>query len=457
MAMIKAKILVIDDDRDILTTAEVFLKQLYSEVRVEQEPEIIETLLPKEEFDIILLDMNFSHGKIDGEEGLYWLRKIRELDPTVIVIIISAYGDIEIAVDAVKAGAKEFVLKPWNNHKLSATLNSALELRKTIRELKKSEATIKTIEKNLSINYKNIVGNSVPMQKVFNLIEKVSGTDADVLISGKNGTGKELVAREIHRLSERKDKVFINIDLGAISETLFESELFGHVKGAFTDAKENKPGRFELASGGTLFLDEISNLSPKLQAKLLSVLQNRKITRLGSTNEVDINIRLICATNMDLYKLVAEKKFREDLLYRINTVEVNIPPLSERLDDIPELVDYFLKKFSRKYKKKGLRINHGTISKLKQYHWPGNIRELEHSVERAVILSDGSKIDLENFALKNRNNLRKPPDSLKLEVMEKEYILKAIEKNNGHITRAAKDLGIARTALYRRMKKHGIQ
>ena len=280
MAKTKAKILVIDDDRDILTTAEVFLKQLYSNVRVEQNPEIIDSLLLVEEYDIIMLDMNFSKGKIDGEEGIFWLKKIKNYDPSAIVIIISAYGDINLAVEAIKTGAKEFVLKPWNNHKLSVTINSALELGRTIKELKRSEYTLKTIENNLNNNYRNIIGNSLSMQKVFKIVEKVSETEADLLISGKNGTGKELIARELHRMSKRKDRVFINIDLGAISESLFESELFGHIKGAFTDAKEDKPGRFELASGGTLFLDEIANLSLGLQSKLLSVLQNRKITRI---------------------------------------------------------------------------------------------------------------------------------------------------------------------------------
>ncbi len=457
MAKTKAKILVIDDDRDILTTAEVFLKQLYSNVRVEQNPEIIDSLLLVEEYDIIMLDMNFSKGKIDGEEGIFWLKKIKNYDPSAIVIIISAYGDINLAVEAIKTGAKEFVLKPWNNHKLSVTINSALELGRTIKELKRSEYTLKTIENNLNNNYRNIIGNSLSMQKVFKIVEKVSETEADLLISGKNGTGKELIARELHRMSKRKDRVFINIDLGAISESLFESELFGHIKGAFTDAKEDKPGRFELASGGTLFLDEIANLSLGLQSKLLSVLQNRKITRIGSTKEIDINIRLICASNMDLYQLVADNKFREDLLYRINTVEINIPSLSERIDDIPELVDYFLDKFSKKYKKAGLKINHGVFSKLKQYHWPGNVRELEHAVERAVILAEGLKIVVDDFGLKKKYSFKKQLNSLRLDDMEKEFIIKAIEKNNGHITNAARDLGIARTALYRRMKKYAIQ
>ncbi|MFC2097800.1 sigma-54-dependent transcriptional regulator [Bacteroidota bacterium] len=457
MKKTEAKILVIDDNKDVLTTAEVFLRQLYSYIRTENNPQLISNILAEEEFDIILLDMNFSQGKIDGSEGIHWLEQIMTIDPTIIVIVISAYGEINVAVKAIKAGAKDFVLKPWNNQKLSATINSALELKRTKEELKLSEDTRRTIDNDLNINYSKIIGNSYAIKKVFDIINKVSLTDADILISGNNGTGKELVAREIHRLSERKDKVFLTVDLGSISENLFESELFGHVKGAFTDAKEDKPGRFELASGGTLFLDEIGNLSLSLQSKLLSTLQNRKIIRVGSTKEINIDIRLICATNMDLYKLVVEKKFREDLLYRINTLEIVVPSLCDRIDDLPLLINYFLKRFSRKYKKPGLKISSVVLSGLKSYHWPGNIRELEHAVERAVILADGNNIDIEDFALKKQKFLSTTEDSLRLDEMEKTNIIKAIEKNKGHMTKAARELGIARTALYRRLKKYDIK
>lgn len=451
-----AKILVIDDDIDILTTAKVFLKQIYSYVLTEQNPKNLPDILHKNEFDIILLDMNFSQGKIDGHEGLYWLRQIMSMDPFATVIIITAYGDIEIAVKAIKLGAKEFVLKPWNNQKLAATINSAIELKNTHIELIRSELARKTIDNDINKEYAEIIGDSFLMRKVFNIISKISETDADILITGQNGTGKELIAREIHKRSNRKDKIFMSVDMGAISETLFESELFGHVKGAFTDAIENKTGRFELAHGGTFFLDEIGNLSLSLQAKLLSVLQNRLITKVGSTNEVNIDIRLICATNFDLNKMVQEKTFREDLLYRINMVEIPIPSLSERIDDLPLLLDFFLKKFTKKYKAEGLKIGQTTISRLKEYPWPGNVRELEHAVERAVILSDGNKLSTEDFGLKKTSQTIKPAGSLRLDEMEKEYILKAIEKNKGHMTKTAKDLGIARTALYRRLKKYDI-
>jgi len=295
------------------------------------------------------------------------------------------------------------------------------------------------------------------MQKVFSMIEKVAKTDADVLILGENGTGKEMVAREIHRQSLRKDELFINVDLGAIHENLFESELFGHMKGSFTDAHETKPGRFEAASGGTIFLDEIGNLTLPLQVKLLSVLQNRKITRIGSNKEIPVYVRLICATNMPLYEMVQRNEFREDLLYRINMVEIRVPPLRERVRDIPLLLNYFLETFSKKYKKKGLRVNQSTINKLSKYPWPGNIRELQHAVERAIILSEDKLLHFNDFRTDSSSiHQTSANETLNLDEIEKRYILKAIQKNNGNITRAAHDLGITRTALYRRLEKHGL-
>ncbi len=451
------KILIVDDDVDIIQTAQLFLKQLFTHVSVEQNPQNIPKLLSEKDFDVILLDMNFRKGRNDGKEGIYWMNTILKINPKAIVIFITAYGGIDLAVKAIKQGATDFVVKPWKNQKLLGTILSAMKLRKSNLEVEKFKNTSRKFSDDLNQNYENFVGESLAIKKVFTLIEKVAKTDADVLILGENGTGKELVAREIHRQSMRKNEVFISVDLGAIHENLFESELFGHTKGSFTDAKEDKPGRFELASGGTIFLDEIGNLSLRLQAKLLSVLQLRKITRIGSNNEIPLNIRLICATNMLLNEMVQENMFREDLLYRINTVEIRVPALRERGKDIPILLNYFLQIYSKKYKKPGIKILQSTIVKLMKYKWPGNIRELQHAVERAVILSDGKTTNFTYFAtelLSKSANIK--DDGLNLEEMEKRYILKAISKNNGNISKAAIDLGIARAALYRRLEKYGL-
>ena len=457
MPKTEAKILVVDDDIDVLNTARMYLKQQFTLVQIENNPENVPLHFERETFDVVLLDMNFKKGENDGAAGLHWLNRILEIDPNAIVILITAYGELDLAVKAVKAGATDFIAKPWKNEKLYSTITSALQLRQSKLEIDRLKNTQKTLVDEIDQKFENFIGESLPIQKVFTLIEKVGPTDANVLILGENGTGKELAARALHRHSDRKNAVFINVDLGSISETLFESELFGHVKGAFTDAKEDKPGRFELASGGTLFLDEIGNLSLPLQAKLLTVLQQRTVRRVGSGKEIPIDIRLVCATNMPLYDMVQEGTFRQDLLYRINTVEVKMPELKERKEDIDLLVKHFMDMYGKKYKKPKMRIDQNTLSKLKRYHWPGNIRELQHAIERAMILADGNKLTPDDFLLQtSKVTSAEEDDVLNLTEMEKRLILKALDKHNGNVTRAAKDLGLDRLALYRRLQKYGL-
>ena len=411
-----------------------------------------------------MLDMNFKKGDTSGRDGMMWLKKVVELDPSASVIMITAYADVKTAVEAVKAGAIDFIEKPWRNEKLLTTILSALNLSRSRRQVKKLEQTQQVLSSNIDQQFGEIIGKSASMKQVFTLINKVAKTDANVLILGENGTGKELVARAIHRQSERSREVFITVDLGAISETLFESELFGHKKGAFTDAREDRSGRFELASGGTLFLDEIGNLSQPLQAKLLTALQSRYIRRIGSNDPIPIDIRLICATNMPLYDMVKDNSFRQDLLYRINTVEIKLPPLRERRDDIPILAEHFLNIYHRKYQKPGLSISKETMKQLQAYSWPGNIRELSHAVERAVILSDGPKLDISDFILQPSDSRDGGPssqpqeelDNYNLGHIEQWAIRKALTKHAGNISRAADELGLTRAALYRRMAKYGL-
>lgn len=457
MPKTEAKILVVDDDIDVLNTARMYLKQQFTLVQIENNPENIALHFDRESYDVVLLDMNFQKGENDGAAGLKWLNTVLEIDPNTIVILITAYGELDLAVKAVKAGATDFIAKPWKNEKLYGTITSALQLRQSKLEIDRLKNTQKTLANDIDQKFENFIGESLPIKKVFSMIEKVAPTDANVLILGENGTGKELAARALHRNSERKNEVFINVDLGSISETLFESELFGHVRGAFTDAKEDKPGRFELASGGTLFLDEIGNLSLPLQAKLLTVLQQRTVRRVGSSKEIPVDIRLVCATNMPLYDMVQEGTFRQDLLYRVNTVEVKMPALAERKDDIDLLVKYFMDMYGKKYKKQKMRIDQNTIAKLKRYHWPGNIRELQHAIERAMILADGNKLTPDDFLLQTSKSVSTSDDDiLDILEMEKRLILKALDKHNGNVTRAAKDLGLDRLALYRRLQKYGL-
>lgn len=455
--MNKGNLLIIDDDRDVLETARMFLKQEFTQVVIEENPEQIPALIQQNEFDVILLDMNFKKGINDGEEGFYWLDQILKADPQAVVILITAYGEVDVAVKAMKSGAVDFVLKPWKNQKLLATILSALQLRNSKKELEKVKETQQKLFSDIDHPYADFIGDSPAIQRVQELIDRVAGTDADILILGENGTGKELVARAIHRQSNRADKVFITVDLGGITETLFESELFGHVKGAFTDAKQDKPGRFEIASGGTLFLDEIGNLSLPLQSKLLTVLQQRKIQRVGSHKEIPVDFRLICATNMPLYDMIYEKNFRQDLLYRINTVEIRVPPLRERLEDLPLLIEHFLHLYGRKYKREGIKVDKSLYTKLKKYPWPGNIRELQHAIERAVILSEGSTIQSAELIINNTGPKPKEPvQNLTMDEMEKQFILQSLDNHEGNVSKTARALGMTRTALYRRMKKYKL-
>ena len=450
-------ILVIDDDNDVLATARMFLKQEFIHVQIENDPKKIIDHLERESYDLVLLDMNFKKGESDGKEGMKYLNTILDHNPSISVIPMTAYGEIDLAVQAVKSGATDFISKPWKNEKLLATINSALKLRKSSLENEKLRQTQDALTDDINKGYSSFIGQSPGILKVFETIDKVAPTNATVLILGENGTGKELAARALHKRSDRRDKVFIRVDLGSLTESLFETELFGHMKGAFTDAKTDKAGRFELADKGTIFLDEIGNLSLPLQAKLLTVIQSQKVTRVGSSKEFTIDVRIICATNMDLYQMVQEGKFRQDLLYRINTVEIKLPPLRERADDIPLLVKHFLQEFASRYHKSPMRIDKSLMTRLQKNRWPGNIRELQHSIERAVILSDSSQIDSESlFPNEQTVSSEVELQSLDLKENERKLIIKALEKHHGNITRAAKELGIDRLALYRRIEKYGI-
>jgi two-component system response regulator HydG len=450
------KILVIDDDTDILLTTRVVLKKQFGLIKTETDPEKIIHQLEHEIFDIILLDMNFSAGATSGKEGMKWLREIRKRDESAHVIMMTAYGDIDLAVEAMKEGAADFIVKPWDNQKLMATVINAYRLSRSRREIMELRRKQEILHQDLEQEFGEIIGHSDQIKVVFDAIAKVGKTDANVLILGENGTGKELIARALHRESDRAHEIFISVDLGAIPETLFESELFGHVKGAFTDAMEDRSGRFELASGGTLFLDEIGNLSLPLQSKLLSVVQNRKITRVGSSREIPIDIRLICATNMPLHRMVQEKTFREDLLYRINTVEIKVPPLRERISDIPLLTDHFVRIFSRKYNKTDIHLHPDVYRKLGSYTWPGNIRELQHVIERAIILSEQDLLRPADFLVMQETSHIANPIGFRMEDVEKQTIQQALEKYRYNISKAADELGMARTTLYRKMTKYGI-
>lgn len=459
MSKIDAKILIVDDDQDVLLAAKLFLKQHFSIVHTEKNPENIPAILKNESYDLILLDMNFSRDATSGKEGFHWLNKIIEIDPLAVVIFITGYGDIELAVQGIKEGATNFILKPWDNKKLLGTITANLKVRHNKEEIEDLRSKQKVLIASQDQAYGNLIGDSPAMTKVMTTVDKVAKTEANVLILGENGTGKELIARAIHRASARRDEVFISVDLGAITETLFESELFGFKKGAFTDAKEDRAGRFEAASKGTIFLDEIGNLSFNLQSKLLSVLQNRKVVRLGTNREIPIDVRLICATNMPLYQMVNENKFRQDLLYRINTVEILLPSLRERLEDIQPLVEHFLEIYCKKYKMPLKRINPTTIRRLEKHTWPGNIRELQHSVERAVIMSESNVLQPQDFFLSqldDNNQFEESEDVTNLEEREKLLIRKVIDKHGGNISKAAKELGLTRASLYRRIEKHGL-
>lgn len=455
MQVQKGNILIVDDNKSILSALEILLTPEFKEVTLLSNPNQIPTELRKKDYNLIILDMNFQAGVNTGNEGIYWLGRIKETNPEVSVVMITAYGDINTAVKALKAGASDFVLKPWDNAKLLATLKLAIQLNLSKTEVKQLKERETGLKKEMNREQKFIIGSSQALMNVLNLVRKVAKTDANVLITGENGTGKELIAQEIHRQSNRNKEVLVSVDMGSLSETLFESELFGHMKGSFTDAYENRQGKFEIADKGTLFLDEIGNLSFHLQSKLLTAIENRSVTRIGSNQPLPTDIRLICATNKNIQSMVSSGLFREDLLYRINTIHIELPPLRERENDIIVLAEFFLKKYTYKYNKPNLKINQQANEKLLNYSWPGNIRELQHTIEKAVILSDSSVLKPEDFYLRNVNSGSGNNSCSTLEEIEKQLIQQALEKNNGNFTAAAEQLGITRQTLYNRMKKSG--
>lgn len=446
----------IDDDEDVLLAAKMLLKKQGHHIIIEKNPKKIPFLLNNDTYDVILLDMNFSKDITSGKEGFYWLEQILTHDPSSVVIMITAFGDVEMAVRALKAGATDFILKPWQNEKLIATISTAIRLKQSYNQVDKLKRAKEMLEEQIQRPFGEIIGNSSAIKDVFSLIDKVAKTDANVLILGENGTGKELIARAIHQRSLRSNNSFVSVDMGAITETLFESELFGHKKGAFTDAREDRPGRFELANGGTLFLDEIGNLSLSLQSKLLSALQSRQVTRVGSNQSVAVDIRLICATNMPLAKMVQEGTFRQDLLYRINTVEIHVPPLCDRVEDIPLLAQHYLDTYAKKYHKPVKQITAEALDKLKRYAWPGNIRELQHAIERGVIMTDSEALQESDFLLSRTLSTTTPNNTLNLDEVEKSAIVRALQMHNGNISKAADELGLTRASLYRRMEKYGL-
>ena len=451
-------ILIIDDEEDILFSLKFLLKQHFKAVFTDQNPYHLPRLLRTHHPDVVLLDMNFGAGRDTGEEGLEWLAKIKELQPQVPVVTMTAYGDVSIAVKALKAGARDFIEKPWRNEKMVATIQGAFAQGRAERKVEKLQVTQKVLSEAIDQPFTEIIGSSAVMQDVFKTIDKVAGTDAHVLILGENGTGKELIARAIHRRSPRAQNVFIPVDLGAIPETLFESEIFGHKKGAFTGAHQDRVGRFEAASGGTLFLDEIGNLPLPSQAKLLHAIQHHEIVPVGSNRPVKVDNRLICATNMPLYQMVQEHTFRQDLLYRINTVEIRLPALHERKGDIPLLADFYLQQYRKKYGKPGLSITKEALKKLDQYPWPGNVRELRHIIERTVIMCEGDVIKAEDIILGTPASAESTSqlEGLTIEELEEKLIRSAMRKYDGNISKAASELGLTRTSLYRRLEKYGI-
>jgi two-component system, NtrC family, response regulator HydG len=448
-------ILILDDDPDVLYTARVFLKRIYNNVITEQDPQKIPELLRKTRFDIIILDMNFSPGFTSGKEGFHWMKYILKQDPTVMIILSTAYADIELAIEAMRQGAMDFLVKPWTTAKLLSIVDRVYNLKKNERDEKEeflsgSTAAAQTLP---ILKYR-----SASMRKVLADIERIASTDAGILLLGENGTGKDVIAKQIHLLSSRNEKPFVKVDLGAIPESLFDTEISGHAKGAFTDAKEARTGLVEAADSGTLFLDEISNLVLPLQSKLLTIIQNRQITRVGTNQPVKVDFRLIAATNRDLHEMVRAGQFRQDLLYRINTIEIYIPPLRERADDIPVLLNHFIEFYANRYGKPGISIKPEAVKELQKYPWPGNIRELQHAIERAVILAEADVLSGSSFSLKGSapSNPLMQNNNFNVEQLEKSAIESAIKKHGGNLSKAAVELGIGRSTLYRKMIRYGI-
>ncbi|MBC8603425.1 sigma-54-dependent Fis family transcriptional regulator [Parabacteroides acidifaciens] len=455
MATRQGKILIVDDNEDILFTLKMLLRPRVESITTCSDPKEINRLVSRNQYDVVLLDMNFTADAVSGKEGFYWLERILEISPGTVVILITAYSDTEKAVRAIKAGATDFIPKPWQNEKMLATVSTALELslsRSEVRTLKEQKSALTASEPEIEI-----IGESAAMQNVFRTLEKLKDTDTNILLQGENGTGKDLIAYTLHQQSVRGKEPFVPIDLGSIPHELFESELFGHEKGAFTDADKSKPGRIEIASGGTLFLNEIGNLPLMAQSKLLTVIEQRKINRVGSTQETPVDIRLISATNTDLHAAVQKGRFRQDLLYRINTIEITIPPLRERGNDVTLLARHFLQRYSRKYKKEIKGFSGEAQQLLKQYHWPGNVRELQHVIERAVILSEAGELQYDDFMLRLPVSASQDKEGkFNLEELEKNTIREVLRHCSGNMTQAAGLLGITRTSLYRRLEKYGL-
>jgi two-component system, NtrC family, response regulator HydG len=452
-------VLVVDDDNDVLYTAKLVLRGLFERVDTLNRPVLIPDYLRKCRYDVILLDMNFTRGITSGKEGLDWLEKILKIDPDALVLTTTAYGEINLAVQAMKKGAVDFISKPWNKEQLVTSVSNVLKLKQVEHVSKKTRANATASGSQGKLKYPEIISGSPVMSQIMDTIRTVAATDANVLILGENGTGKELAAWALHNASSRNRNIFVHVDLGSIPETLFEAELFGHTRGAFTDAKEERAGRFEVASGGTLFLDEIGNLSLPLQAKILTAIQNREVVRIGSNHSVPVDVRLISATNMPLYDMADSFEFRQDLLYRINTVEITLPPLRERKDDISIIAEYYLKLFCAQYGKNSIKLNADVIQKLLGYHWPGNIRELAHTIERAVILCKCGTLTPDDFVLRAKYAaVTEPPESsLRVEDFEKKAISVALSKHNGNLSRASEELGIARSTLYRKIAHFGME
>lgn len=451
--MAEGNLLIVDDNPGVLSALKLFLQNEFKTVAILAHPGQLSTYLITNPVDVLLLDMNFSAGVNSGNEGLFWLKEVKKQAQNVEVVMFTAYGDVEIAVNALKLGAADFVLKPWENEKLLATLKAALRLRLSKKEINQLKQREQSLIQNFNADGPLLMGASPAMQQVFSMIEKVARTDANVLITGENGTGKELVAREIHRRSSRAEELLVTVDMGAITETLFESELFGHVKGAFTDAKQDRIGKFQLADKGSLFLDEIGNLPLPLQSKLLNALQSRSVVPVGSNQVIPIDIRLISATNCSLEDMVRQKSFREDLLYRLNTIHIHVPPLRERGEDIEWLAVAFLKQFERKYRRKSLKFSTSALRKLVKHSWPGNVRELLHTIEKAVILADDAVIKAEDFYFGNALNAM-DDNAETLEQMEQRIIRAALDKNHDNFSLAAKQLGISRQTLYNKLKRN---
>ena len=450
-------ILIVDDNEEFLIALKLMLDPHFLLIDTINNPDKIISQIKREDYNVILLDMNFRAGINTGNEGLFWLNTIKELDPDATIVFITAYGDVQLAVKSVKEGAADFIQKSWDEKKILSTVLSAFRLSQSKSEIKKLRNKQQHLSNSLDRNYQLCKGPSESMELIYDTIKKVSKTEANVFITGDNGTGKEIVAREIHRLSQRSREIFESIDISALNENLIESELFGHKKGAFTDAKVDRMGRFEVASGGTLFLDEIGNLSLSSQAKLLSVLETRQITKVGDNKLVDIDVRLISATNMHIANMINEGNFREDLLYRINTIHIHLPPLRARLEDIPALANHFLAEVKEKYKKPKLEFAKSTIKSLMKYEWPGNIRELQHTIEKAAIMTQDQWIKSDDLMFQNiEHPSEESSNTFNLLTHEKLLIEKALKKFGGNMSKTARELGINRSTLYEKIKKHEL-